>query len=80
MRLVYCPQLYLVQLQFEPGPTFCQRNRFDALWLLKDMMSKADEVIFVSEGHDTLAVIFGRWEKVLQNVHHPLAKFCAEVV
>ena len=80
MWLIYCPQLDLVQLQLKSRPTFCQYNRLDALWLLIDMMPEADEVTLVGEGHDALAVIFGCWEKILENVHHPLAKLCAEVV
>ena len=80
MWLIDCAQLNLVQLQLKSRPTFCQRNRFDALWLLEDMMPETDEVILIGKGHDALAVVFGGREKVLQNVHYPLAKLCAKVV
>lgn len=80
MWLIYCAQLDLVQLQLKSGPTFCQRDGFHTLWLLINVMPEADEIILVGKGHDTLAVIFCCWEKVLENIHNSLAQFCAEVV
>ena len=80
MWLINRPKLDLIQFQLESGTTLCQCDRFHALWLLIHVMPKADEIVFVSECHDTFAVILCSWEQVFQDVLYSLSKLCAEVV
>ena len=44
------------------------------------MMSKRDEVVFVRESHDPLAVFLRHRKEVFEYISYPLSKFRGEVL
>ena len=66
--------------QLEPRPHFLQLNAFAAFSLLVGVVTERYEIVVISERDDSLAVLLGYGEEVLQDAHASLAQLSFHVV
>ena len=48
--------------------------------LLVDMVAEADEILIILESDDSLALYFGQWKQIFENVRDSLPKSRVKVI